>query len=196
MRACFACRAGFAGRGIPVARPTERDVLTSDPDPRRSLGSAHWTAVVVWAAVIFLASTGWFAESRTDSVLRPLVAWLFPHAGTDAAATMNAVVRKLGHFVEYAVLGWLITRALADARGWQPRHAILAVALAAGYAVTDELHQRFVLGRTAAFGDVVIDVAGAAGAQGVVAAWWRRARNSRVNPGRPDRAAPSAPARR
>ena len=161
-------------------------------------GAARWVAVVVWAGVIFLASTGWFAESRTDSVLRPLLGWLFPHAGPEAAATMNAVVRKLGHFVEYAILGWLITRALAGAGGWQPRHALLAVALAAAYAMTDELHQRFVLGRTAALGDVVIDIVGAASAQGLVAAWWRRAgvRSPRVNPARPGRAAPSTPARR
>ena len=39
MRAWLVCRAGFAGRGIPVARPTERDMLASHPDPRRSLGS-------------------------------------------------------------------------------------------------------------------------------------------------------------
>jgi len=40
MRAYLACRAGFAGRGNPVARATEREVLASPPDPRRSLGSA------------------------------------------------------------------------------------------------------------------------------------------------------------
>jgi len=40
MRACLACRAGFAGRGIPLARATEGDNLAFFPDPRRSLGSA------------------------------------------------------------------------------------------------------------------------------------------------------------
>jgi len=38
-RATF-CRAGFAGRGTAFARSTERPTLASDPDPRRSLGSA------------------------------------------------------------------------------------------------------------------------------------------------------------
>jgi len=38
-RACLACRAGFAGRGTPVARITGRHMLASPPDPRRSLGS-------------------------------------------------------------------------------------------------------------------------------------------------------------
>ena len=39
LRAFLVCRAGFAGRGIPVARITERHMLASRPDPRRSLGS-------------------------------------------------------------------------------------------------------------------------------------------------------------
>jgi len=38
-RACLACRAGFAGRGTPLARATKRSMLASGPDPRRSLGS-------------------------------------------------------------------------------------------------------------------------------------------------------------
>ena len=40
IRAYLACRAGFAGRGTPAARPTERSTFASSPDPRRSLGSA------------------------------------------------------------------------------------------------------------------------------------------------------------
>jgi len=34
------CRAGFAGRGMTFASSSERHTLASDPDPRRSLGSA------------------------------------------------------------------------------------------------------------------------------------------------------------
>jgi len=37
-RATF-CRAGSAGRGMALARPTKRHTLASPPDPRRSLGS-------------------------------------------------------------------------------------------------------------------------------------------------------------
>ena len=36
-RAYLACRAGFAGRGNPVARATDRSMLA--PDPRCNLGS-------------------------------------------------------------------------------------------------------------------------------------------------------------
>lgn len=126
--------------------------------------------MVAWAAVIFTASTGWFAGSRTESFIVPFLAWLFPGASPETLLAMHAVVRKLGHFSEYFVLGVLIARALRDERGWLLRHAVLAVALAASYAVTDELHQRFVPGRTAAAGDVAIDTLGALTAQSVIAA--------------------------
>jgi VanZ family protein len=133
--------------------------------------------VAAWAAVIFIASTGWFAGSRTESVVVPFLAWLFPHASHETLLEIHAVLRKLGHFTEYFILGVLIARALRDERGWQLHHALMAIALAATYAVTDELHQRFVPGRTAAVSDVGIDTLGATAAQLVL--WireWRRTR--------------------
>src|SRR5262249_13206434 len=39
-RAYQACRAGLAGRGTPIARTSAVTKYASDPDPRRSLGSA------------------------------------------------------------------------------------------------------------------------------------------------------------
>jgi hypothetical protein len=33
-RAYLACRAGFAGRGNPLERATERSMLASGPDPK------------------------------------------------------------------------------------------------------------------------------------------------------------------
>jgi VanZ family protein len=118
-------------------------------------------------AVIFLASTSWFSGSHTDSMLRPSVRLFPPRRHT--IDEIHATIRKAAHFTEYAVFGWLIARALRDARGWQLHHALLAVALAGTYAVSDELHQRFVPGRTAAFGDVLIDTLGAATAQVLIA---------------------------
>jgi VanZ family protein len=121
----------------------------------------RWAPVAAWAALIFLASTSWFAGPRTEAVVLPVLTWLFPHASLQTLETMHAILRKLGHFTEYLIFGLLIARALRDARGWRWQHALLAVTLAASYAVTDELHQRFVPGRTPAVGDVAIDAVGA-----------------------------------
>ena len=142
------------------------------PAERRTV--ARWAPVVAWAAVIFTASTGWFAGSRTESVVVPILAWLLPDASMETLLTLHAVIRKLGHFSEYFVLGVLIARALRDQRGWRLHHALMAIALASTYAVTDELHQRFVPGRTAAAGDVGIDTLGAVAAQ-LALAWRYRA---------------------
>lgn len=60
--------------------------------------------------------------------------------------------------VGYALLGVSYWRGLGDAQKSRWRIAWL---LAVGYAVTDEFHQFFVLGRTARFLDVGIDATGA-----------------------------------
>ncbi len=130
---------------------------------------ARWAPAVAWAGVIFTASTGWFTGSRTESFVVPFLAWLFPHAHPQTLHAAHAAIRKLGHFGEYFVLSVLVMRALRDERGWRLHHAVLAVVLAASYAVTDEFHQRFVPGRTAAVGDVGIDTLGAIAAQLVIA---------------------------
>ena len=138
---------------------------------------ARWGPVAAWAALIFLASTSWFSGSHTDSALRPFLVWLFPGATTHRIDEIHAGIRKLAHFTEYAIFGWLIMRALRDARGWRLHHALMAITLAATYAVSDEVHQIFVPGRTAAFGDVLIDTLGAATAQVLIAiAWFRHRR--------------------
>jgi VanZ family protein len=131
--------------------------------------AARWAPVVAWAALIFVASTSWFAGPRTESMIAPVLTWLFPRADPHTIATLHTIIRKLAHFTEYLILGLLISRALRDARGWRFEHAVMAVALATVYAVSDEVHQRFVPGRTAAIGDVAVDALGALVGQVAVA---------------------------
>jgi VanZ family protein len=95
---------------------------------------ARWTAVVLWAAVIFGFSA-------------------VPDLGT-GLGTWDLVLRKLAHTVEFAVLGVLLLRALDQP--WA------AFALGVAYAVSDEGHQHFVEGRHASPRDVVIDAFGVA----------------------------------
>jgi VanZ family protein len=74
-------------------------------------------------------------------------------------STLMFVVRKLAHFSEYFALTGLWWWALRTRIGG--RRALLpAAAIAFGYAVTDELHQTFVSGRTGTPRDVLIDAAG------------------------------------
>jgi MYXO-CTERM domain-containing protein len=129
---------------------------TATATPRASrdriLTLVSWLAVFAWAGVIFRFSS--------------LPATQVPHG--------NPV---LAHFVEYALFGALLCLALS--RSMAPRDALwAAVLIASAYAVTDELHQHFVPGRTPDVGDWSIDTLGAiAGATAVMAlALWARRR--------------------
>jgi VanZ family protein len=91
-------------------------------------------------------------------------------------AVVDVIVKKLGHIAEYGILAALFLWALGSASSSIPRsHFLCAFALTALYAVSDELHQRFVPGRGPRALDVGFDVAGAALAL-FAAATVRRAR--------------------
>jgi VanZ family protein len=81
----------------------------------------------------------------------------------DLGALPGNISDKAGHGLGYAILGVLLLRALARGRasGVTLRAAVVAVALAAAYGVTDEYHQSFVHGRTSDVWDAAADAEGA-----------------------------------
>jgi VanZ family protein len=79
--------------------------------------------------------------------------------------TLYVISRKLAHFCEYALLLGLWWRALLTKVSHR-RALALAFAIAVLYAVTDEIHQTFVNGRSGNPLDVAIDITGA-----LAAAW-------------------------
>jgi VanZ family protein len=89
---------------------------------------------------------------------------------------------KVGHFIIYAVLGWLLARAaaLTGISLWW------AVALGALYGATDEIHQAFVPGRSTEFLDWVADVAGVATAVYLYHRLHKRPRDRARPPAAPD----------
>jgi VanZ family protein len=64
----------------------------------------------------------------------------------------DLVLRKIGHVSIYAVLGALLVRATAN--------DLVAVVAGVAYAVTDEVHQHFIPGRSGAIADVGFDAIG------------------------------------
>lgn len=75
---------------------------------------------------------------------------------------LDIVVKKTGHAALYGVLAWFYLGALRGDGPISDRARLLAFGLAVLYAVTDEVHQSFVPGRTPSPWDVFIDGAGAA----------------------------------
>jgi VanZ family protein len=75
-------------------------------------------------------------------------------------ALFDLIIRKLAHIGEYAILTFLLIRAL-NLHGLSFRRVILVtVCVSTLYAVSDEAHQTFVPGRNGVLSDVVIDGVG------------------------------------
>lgn len=70
------------------------------------------------------------------------------------------LVRKSAHFLEYTGLCLLLS--FACAATWGRRYTAVSLPIASLYAITDEVHQRFVPGRSCQAADWAIDTAGAA----------------------------------
>lgn len=80
-------------------------------------------------------------------------------------AVHDHLIRKLAHMTEYAGLSFLVSLLLLQFTGMDRtllRALVLSVVLCAAYAMTDEVHQLFVAGRSASLVDVLIDTGGAA----------------------------------
>jgi VanZ family protein len=69
---------------------------------------------------------------------------------------------KLYHAIEYAIFGFLLRRALLfQANQFIQEHASwLTIFIGSTYAVSDEIHQYFVPGRSSDIGDAMADVVG------------------------------------
>jgi VanZ family protein len=129
-----------------------------------------WWPALAWAVVISGFSTGAFTAEHTSRIIIPILHWLLPNAPAKTLYAIHHIIRKCGHFTEYFVLSLLILRGIRAGRpGSRFAWALAAIAIVAGYAALDELHQRFVPGRTAAVGDILIDTSGGIAAQAVAA---------------------------
>jgi VanZ family protein len=138
----------------------------------------YWLPVVFWMAVIFSASSDSQSGHRSSQIIGPIVRWLIPGISKSAEERIVAVVRKLAHVMEYAVLAVLLWRARRGTSkqqniGWLHAHARFAIVVTVLYAITDELHQILVPNRGPGIGDVLLDTAG--GLVGLLVVWlWFR----------------------
>jgi VanZ family protein len=101
-----------------------------------------WGPVVIWAGLIFYLSsipglsTGW--------------------------GVYDLILRKAAHMTEYAVLTFLVQRAIRRTWSIFRLSGVLVVSFLFSflYAISDEFHQGFVPGRTPSVVDVFIDSVG------------------------------------
>lgn len=123
---------------------------------------SRYVPLIVWLAFISIASSDSFSAGNTSRIIAPLILWLFPNTSPETLAVVHFITRKLAHFTEYAILGFLAARAFRSS----PRPAIhsrwflISLTLIVTYALIDEYHQSFVPSRTASIYDSLIDMAG------------------------------------
>jgi VanZ family protein len=76
-------------------------------------------------------------------------------------------IRKMGHFTEYAILGFLCMGTVVNWFRCKRYKKLLAWGFATLYAASDEFHQLFVSGRSGQVSDVMLDSAGVLAGIGV-----------------------------
>ena len=74
---------------------------------------------------------------------------------------MHFILRKGAHFSVYFFLGIFIFRALKVDWPFSLQTALIALVLSSIYAISDEVHQLFIPGRSGEVRDVLIDSLGA-----------------------------------
>ena len=138
----------------------------------------RWAPVVIWAAVIFTFSTGWFTSDNTEAIATPFLHWLFPSLTPDTLSFIHHIIRKCGHLTEYFIFSLLVLRAIRAGRpGMRLAWALAAIGIVAAYASSDEFHQSFVPGRSASIYDVMLDTTGGAFSQVAAALFALRRRH-------------------
>ena len=75
--------------------------------------------------------------------------------------SLNYFIRKCAHFLAYLVLGIVMLFAMKRIGYTGKKGVVFTLLLCISYAITDELHQAFVPGRTPKLLDVLIDSSGA-----------------------------------
>ena len=87
-----------------------------------------------------------------------LIVSLVRHFWDADPETITFTVRKCAHFIEYLALGWSLLLPVTNRFG-RPG-GLYAWVFGSLYAVTDEIHQIFVEGRSCEFSDILLDSAG------------------------------------
>jgi len=130
-----------------------------------------WTAVIVWMALIFYLSHQPATQSNelssgiTNFIVKA-VENVAPNLDFDISG-FNYLVRKNAHFIAYLILGVLTFNALRVSGGRGARSVVIALGICVLYAISDEVHQLFIPGRSGEVKDVLIDSAGASVGIGV-----------------------------
>lgn len=123
------------------------------------------TLIIIWMITVFLFSSenGEKSETTSKKVTKVVIGVVGDNEEKKNETEIKKVdkkIRKLAHYTIYTVGGILIISYFQTTKKELREKVIYSVAIGAGYAVTDELHQLLVSERTARLLDVGIDTLG------------------------------------
>lgn len=123
-----------------------------------------YTLLIIWMIIIFLFSNQPAKESSklSNSFLEKTITIFYKDINTEKKEQLikkyGLITRKLAHFTIYLVLGVLMLSTISE---YNIKTKILvSITLCFLYALSDEIHQLFIIGRSKEFKDVLIDTAG------------------------------------
>ncbi len=142
------------------------------PQTKRYLSYA---LVAIWMVVIFVFSSQDSEVSDQQSGLFVELLGGIVGEGSGHEGVLTFVTRKAAHIFLYLVLGVLLYNVVRYFSVPVRRAVLLSVAIACLYAVSDEIHQLYIPGRSGEARDVVIDtVASSVGVGGYMLVERRR----------------------
>lgn len=123
----------------------------------------RYAPFLIWASIIFIASSSTGSAENTSRFIRPLLEFIFHSASEDFVSWIHFLIRKSAHFVFYGILAVLAMRAFIDS------HKALLASSPAGAALVatlliaslDEFNQSMNPERTGSPADVLLDLSGA-----------------------------------
>lgn len=121
-----------------------------------------WLIPLIWMAVIFFFShqpsdSSAQLSGRFTHIVGIIAGWL--NIDTEVI-NLHLIIRKGAHFIEFALLGFLLFTAIYPYQKTVLKSCILSQLIGMGYAVLDEVHQLFVPGRSCQVTDMLIDSCG------------------------------------
>lgn len=123
-----------------------------------------WIAVLIWMAFIFYlshqpAKVSSELSSGVVQLVSGMLTALFPFMEFDIDQ-LHFFIRKGAHFFAYFTLGLLVLRAILIGRNIKVYLIGYAFIICVVYAISDEVHQLFIPGRSGELRDVLIDSVG------------------------------------
>ncbi len=122
------------------------------------------TLTIVWMILIFCFSNQPSDESKNTSsdVTRKIVNIIYQDTLSEQEKELkiekiDPIIRKLAHYTIYTIGGIIIGLTLTTFEIQTKKKILITQAIGSIYAITDEIHQYFIPGRSCQIKDILID---------------------------------------